>query len=72
MPHYRITKYYYHYYVYILFFFFTICAAISIFWSDFSPSSTSRNCRLDHFLFSLCFTPHLFSLPEKETGMGNS
>ena len=40
MTHYRITKYYYHHYFSILFFFLTISAAISIFWSDFSPNFT--------------------------------
>ncbi|ENV10464.1 MULTISPECIES: hypothetical protein [Acinetobacter] len=40
MTYARITKYYYHHYFSILFFFLTIGAAISVFWSDFSPSFT--------------------------------
>ncbi|MCJ0829258.1 hypothetical protein MN869_12475 [Acinetobacter sp. NIPH1876] len=42
MTHYRITKYYYHHYFSILFFFLTIGAAISVFWSNFSPRYTVK------------------------------
>lgn len=68
MPHYRITKYYYHYYVYILFFFFTICAAISIFWSDFSPSSTVEIVALiiSCFLYALLLIYFLYLKKKQE------
>ena len=64
MTHYRITKYSYHHYVSILFFFLTNGAAISIFWSDFSPNFTVEIVAL--IISCLCFTPHLFSLLAKK------
>ena len=55
MTHYRITKYYYHHYFSILFFFLTIGAAISVFWSNFSPRYTVK-------IVALIFAGFLYAL----------
>ncbi|WAU73969.1 hypothetical protein [Acinetobacter sp. TR11] len=68
MTHYRITKYYYHHYVSILFFFLTIGAAISIFWSDFSPNFTVEIVALiiSCFLYALLLIYFLYLKKKQE------
>ncbi|EOR10007.1 hypothetical protein [Acinetobacter genomosp. 15BJ] len=68
MTHYRITKYYYHHYFSILFFFLTIGAAISVFWSDFSPSFTVEIVALiiACFLYALLLVYFLYLKKRQE------
>lgn len=68
MTHDRITKYYYHHYFSILFFFLAIGAAISVFWSDFSPSFTVKIVALiiACFLYALLLIYFLYLKKRQE------